>query len=135
MSWAVAVPEGKVSFSRTIMGSRSGDAKKTPKYASAKHHPSSCRKSRSMGPLPSLSQVSFLSAGMTPTSPAESGITPTAAAVVCTSTFSCGVNGLDISTKRRPARLIRLGITRNSAKPNSELCSDMMLIQPDCRPR
>ena len=88
------------------------------------HQPTSDSQLSTMGPCPSSCSVSCSRAGMMPTKPAASGIVPVATAVVCRTTFSCGVRGLVL------LKIGHRGMTLKTAKPINADWSDIIEIQP-----
>jgi hypothetical protein len=71
ITFAVAVPEGNLSFSLRMVWVRRGTAQKTPRNAKARDHSTSCPYDSMTGPSGGFcSTVIIPIAGMTPTKPA-----------------------------------------------------------------
>ena len=72
ITFAVAVPEGNLSFSFSMVWVRRGTAQKTPKNAKARDHRTSCPYDSTTGPSGGFcSTVMIPIAGITPTKPAR----------------------------------------------------------------
>lgn len=150
MRCAVAVPLGKVKRSLTMNLLRSGLAKKTPKKASAVLQRISEVPRRLMGSAPwSFSGLSWSKAGTMPIRPAVRGMEPSATAVACRTTFSCGVKlpvpnhlqkyrsaavGREVESGSGAALLVR-GRSLTRPKPTNAACMELMEIQEDWRPK